>query len=249
VTLTVDHQNLGTSDAAWLSSERISLLKPLSLATYRRVIIVAPHPVDEVFGAAGPLLSLEAAEVQIVAVIDGEASHLEAGSQECDLRVLRAQESTEALRRLGWGHAPVTRLGLPDSAVTDRRDDLIEYLSETLTPQDLCVVPWRHDGQLDHDASNRTAVEVTASKGAQLLEYLVWAWDWLEPETFLLPWQHCSVLRLYRRQAARKRWAPHAFTSQIRSLGLTHDQSALLPTSVVRRFWRPFEVFIAGEPS
>jgi LmbE family N-acetylglucosaminyl deacetylase len=249
VTLTVDDQHLGTSEAAWLSSERISLLEPLSLAAYRRVVIIAPHPDDEVFGAAGLLLSLEDAEVHIVAVTDGEASHPEAGSQGCDLRVLRAQESTEALRRLGWSHAPVTRLGLPDSAMTDHSDDLIESLSGTLTPQDLCVAPWRHDGHPDHDACGRAAAEAAALRGAQLLEYLVWAWHWLEPETSFLPWEHCSVLRFSRRQAARKRWATHAFASQIRPLGPTPDQSALLPTSVVRRFWRPFEVFIAGDPS
>jgi LmbE family N-acetylglucosaminyl deacetylase len=250
VTLVVDDQHLGTSEAAWLSSERISLLQPLSLAPYRRVVIIAPHPDDEVFGAAGLLLSLEGAEVHIVAVTDGEASHPEAVIQGCDLRLLRARESAEALHRLGWGHAPVTRLGLPDSAVTDHSDDLIEYLSETLTREDLCIAPWRHDGHPDHDACGRAATEVTASKGAPLLEYLVWAWHWLEPEASFLPLQHfCSVLRLSRRQAARKRWATHAFASQIRPLGLEPDQSALLPTSVVRRFWRPFEVFIAGGPS
>ena len=249
MTLTVDDQHLGTSEAAWLSSERISLLRPLSLAPYRRVVIVAPHPDDEVFGAAALLLSLESAEVQVVAVTDGEASHPDAARQGYDLRVLRAQESARALYRLGWSHAPVSRLGLPDSAVTDHTDDLIEYLSETLTPNDLCVAPWRHDGHPDHDACGRAAAEVAASKGAQLLEYLVWAWHWLESDSSVLPWQRCSVLRLSRRQAARKRWATHAFASQIRPLGLELDQPSLLPTSVVRRFWRPFEVFIAAGPT
>jgi LmbE family N-acetylglucosaminyl deacetylase len=248
VTLTVDDQHLGTSEAAWLSSERISLLQPLSPAPYRRVVIVAPHPDDEIFGAAGLLLRLEGAEVQVVAVTDGEASHPDAASQGYDLRTLRAQESARALRRLGWSHAPVSRLGLPDSAVAGHSDDLIDYLNETLTPHDLCVAPWRHDGHPDHDACGRAAAEVAASRGAQLLEYLVWAWHWLEPETSFLPWQHCSVLRLSRRQAARKRWATHAFASQIRPLGLERDRRPLLPPSVVRRFWRPFEIFIAGGP-
>jgi LmbE family N-acetylglucosaminyl deacetylase len=249
VTLKVDDEHLGTSEAAWLSSQRISRLRPLPLSIHRRVVIVAPHPDDEVFGAAGLLQNVEGVEVHVVAVTDGEASHPGAASQGCDLRKVRTQESAEALYRLGRGHVPVTRLGLPDGAVSDQSEGLIQYLRETLAPEDLCVAPWRHDGHPDHDACGRAAAQVTATMGTQLLEYLVWAWHWLEPETSLLPWQRCSILRLSRRQAARKRWATHAFVSQIKPLGGEPDQPPLLPASVVRRFWRPFEVFITGGPS
>ena len=59
-----------------------------------------------------------------------------------------------------------------------------------------------------------------------------------------MPWGRCRRLDLGRHQAARKRWASYAFTSQIRPFGPDHDGMPLLSDRVLRRFWRPFEVFI-----
>ena len=83
-----------------------------------------------------------------------------------------------------------------------------------------------------------------ASTRTSILEYLVWAWHWATPESTDVPWHRCVRLELGRRQAARKRWATHAFATQIRPFGPDHGGRPLLPDSVLRRFWRPFEVFI-----
>jgi LmbE family N-acetylglucosaminyl deacetylase len=42
--------------------------------------------------------------------------------------------------------------------------------------------PWRHDGHPDHDAAGRAATIASAAAGAPLLQYLVWAWHWADPE-------------------------------------------------------------------
>lgn len=244
MTLIVDDQHLGTSEASWRASERLSRLGPLPNVTQSRAVIVSPHPDDEVLGVGGLLLSMECTDVHIVAVTDGEASHPDGAIEAGRLRMLRAEESAAALRRLGRGDVSVSRLRLPDGAVSEYSDQLVRHLSQAMGPGDLCVAPWRHDGHPDHDACGRVAAEVTGAMGAQLLEYLVWAWHWLEPDDPRLPWEHGAVLRLSRRQGARKRWATHAFASQIRPLGGEPDASAVLPPTVLRRFWRPFEVFI-----
>ncbi len=62
-----------------------------------------------------------------------------------------------------------------------------------------------------------------------------------------MPWSQCRRLDLDRRQIARKRWATYAFTSQIRPCHSEERQEPLLSDSILRRFWRPFEVFIEGE--
>jgi hypothetical protein len=84
----------------------------------------------------------------------------------------------------------------------------------------------------------------TRSAGAQLLGYLVWAWHWADPQGTDLPWTDCRRFDFDRRTAARKRWASGAFVSQTRPWGPDREGTALLPPPVLKRFWRPYEVFV-----
>jgi LmbE family N-acetylglucosaminyl deacetylase len=184
----------------------------------------------------------------VVAVTDGEASHPGARSLGYDLASMRAAEARVALARLGCGALRVERLQVPDGAVSEHRDHLADELRQLLGPDDLCVAPWRSDGHPDHDATGLAAVAAARATRASVLEYLIWAWHWARPDTEAVPWHQCRRLDLGRRRAARKRWATHAFTSQIRPLGTEAGGRALMPAPVMRRFWRPFEVFIEGAP-
>ena len=245
--LVVEADRTGTPEAAWLASPQLRALPALGSIRPARVIVVAPHPDDEIFGAAGLLRSLlsRGVPVEILAVSDGEASHPLAVRQGLDLRSMRAEESALALRRLGW-HAPaVTRLGLPDGLIARNRDRLVDTLRAVLRPGDLCLAPWWHDGHPDHDACGNAARVVAESAHADVLGYLVWAWHWAEPEGTGLPWADCRRFDFDRRTTARKRWATAAFVSQTRPLGPDRHGAPLLPAAVLRRFWRPYEVFVA----
>ncbi len=171
-----------------------------------------------------------------------KASHAGAGAQGYDLPAIRAAEARVALERLGCGTTRVQRLGLPDGAVADRLQDLTDALSRLLRPDDLCLTPWRSDGHPDHEATGTATITAARATCTSVLEYLVWTWHWTTPGSGVIPWSQCRRLDLGRRQTARKRWATHAYVSQIRPLG---DRAGpILADSVLRRFWRPFEVFI-----
>lgn len=242
--LIVDARNLGPSEAAWESSRHLANLLPLRDLHPPRVVVVAPHPDDEILGAGGLLHSMlhQGIEVEIVAVTDGDASHPE--SAMLDLGSARADESKEGLSRLGAGAPVIRRVALPDGCVSDHLDDLCKLLEVVLRPDDLCLAPWQHDGHPDHDACGQAAKLVTASCGTDLLHYLVWAWHWADPEGDDLPWEHCRRLDLSRRATATKRWSSSAFRTQIRPFPADSTDLPILPPSILRRFWRPFEVFI-----
>jgi LmbE family N-acetylglucosaminyl deacetylase len=244
--LVVDQSHLGTSEAAWAASVGLRQLPAVVLAQPRRLVVVAPHPDDEIFGAAGLMQVMRARRipVEIIAVTDGEASHPIAAAGGFDLRTTRLTESASAQQRLGWRAPTVTRLGLPDGQVGRHADRLRSVLEATLSPEDLCVAPWWHDGHPDHDACGTAARLAARSVGAQMLGYLVWAWHWAQPDRSDLPWEDCRRLDFGRRVAARKRWATGAFVSQTRSLGPDHGDAPLLPPPLLRRFWRRYEVFI-----
>jgi LmbE family N-acetylglucosaminyl deacetylase len=246
VELVVDAQRTGTPEAEWSSSPQLSGLPALGSIHPPRVIVVAPHPDDEIFGTAGLMQSLlsRGVPVEILAVSDGEASHPLAAGRGFDLRSTRAEESARALLRLGW-HAPaVTRLGLPDGRIGRHRDRLVAALGAMLQPGDLCLAPWWRDGHPDHDACGNAALLAAESTRAHVLGYLVWAWHWADPQGTDLPWADCRRFDFDRRAAARKRWATAAFVSQTRPLGPDHGEAPLLPPAVLRRFWRPYEVFV-----
>jgi LmbE family N-acetylglucosaminyl deacetylase len=250
VELVVDELHPGTNEQIWLGASCLAGLRPLMESRPRRLVVVAPHPDDEVLGAGGLLQRMERARVEtvVIAVTDGEASHPGARLVGCDLSTTRALERRVALNRLGCRSVRVSQLRFPDGAVAEQVDRLTDLLSCLLRPDDLCVSPWRSDGHPDHDACGRAAAAAAASIRVPVLEYLVWAWHWANPENTEVPWRHCRRLELERRQTARKRWATYAFTSQIRPFPHDHDGRPLLPDSVLRRFWRSFEVFVDGSP-
>jgi LmbE family N-acetylglucosaminyl deacetylase len=245
--LVVDDQHPGTDERTWLGTKHLRELRPLRFARPPRVVIVAPHPDDEVLAAGGLLQMVSGigAEIAVIAVTNGEASHPGARAQGYDLGATRALEAQIALQRLGCDAARIQRLGLPDGAVSERIPDLTDALSRVLRPDDLCVAPWRSDGHPDHDATGSAAVAAARVTGTPVLEYLVWTWHWATPDSALVPWSRCRRLALGRRQMARKRWATYAYASQIRPFA--DDRRPLLTDAILRRFWRPFEVFVEPE--
>ena len=247
--LVVDDRHPGTDESIWLGAGRLQGLQPLGLARVRRLVVVAPHPDDEVLGCGGLLQQMRHLGVEsvVVAVTDGEASHPAARRRGLSVAAARGIESQVALDRLGCGSVRAIRLGLPDGDVAAHREDLIDVLSPLLEPDDLCVTPWRLDGHPDHDATGSATIVAARAVHTPVLEYLVWAWHWATPGNAALPWRHCRRLDLDRRQIARKRWATYAFTSQIRPCDAEARQGPLLTDAILRRFWRPFEVFIEGE--
>jgi LmbE family N-acetylglucosaminyl deacetylase len=244
--LVVDEKHAGTDERTWLASRRLGTLPSLRITPPRRLVVVAPHPDDEVLGAGGLLQYMDhfGVESTIVLVTDGEGSHPVARSLGVDIASTRAQESAVALDRLGCGSATVTRLGFPDGAVATELARLAEALSDLLGPNDLCLSPWRFDGHPDHDATGAATVAAAGATHTPILEYLVWTWHWATPDDHVVPWPNCRRFDLDSAQVARKRWATEAFVSQISRRDSEPEQGPVLTDPVLQRFRRSFEVFV-----
>ena len=245
--LIVDNEHLGPTEARWNAAGHHEKLARFGPIEARRLVVVSPHPDDEVLGAGG-LIQVALSEhvlVEVVAVTDGEASHPRSTvATTLDLARVRSDESRAALSRLGWREPLITRLHLPDGDVSAHRDELDRALASILLPDDLCVAPWRRDGHPDHDVCGESAFAASRAVGARMMEYLVWAWHWADPDGFDIPWRQCRRLDLTRRARAHKRWATAAFESQTRPLGPDLEEAAVLPAPLMRRFWRPYEVYV-----
>lgn len=231
-----DLTGLGTPEIAWTSDETLMRLPFFApVVPTGRVLLVGPHPDDEVLGAGGSCVVLAAAgaRVELVAVTDGEASH---PGRARELAGSRPGETTSALAELGLAGIRQHRLGLADGGVQEAT--VRAALLDLVAPGDLVLAPWDHDGHPDHDAVGRAALAATATRGAGLLQWLVWAWHWARPGTDDLPWW----------RAARSGYAPSVQDAKLHAAACFTSQLAgpapILPVPVLARLLRPYEVLL-----
>ncbi|EZP54972.1 MULTISPECIES: PIG-L deacetylase family protein [Sphingomonas] len=147
----------------------------LRLAGIRRALIVAPHPDDEIIGAAGLIRRLKTigAAVSVVIVSDGGASH--PGSRRwprARLVAERRRESRRALLMLGVSARDLRCLALPDGDLPRHVAEAVRHLRRLSARADLIVGPAADDAHPDHRA---VAAALDRLPGrARRLSYRVW---------------------------------------------------------------------------
>lgn len=240
---TVNKSDLGTPEDDWRHSQCLSKCAEGDSSSLGRVVVVSPHPDDEVLALGGTMrmLALAGSELTIVAVTDGEASHPRSVITARALAERRMAERAEALTILGLEGARVVRMTLPDGAVS-AADDLVERIGELLGDADTVFAPWHHDGHPDHDAIGAASLIASEMLGKRILQYPVWAWHWARPDTDDIPWPRAKRLPLTDDSVLTKRAGIAAFHSQVEPLGGVEEDIPILPDTVLEHFRRPFEV-------
>jgi LmbE family N-acetylglucosaminyl deacetylase len=259
-----------TSEAQWRPwlHQHLSRPEPFThwLPDTARLVVLAPHPDDEVL-ACGALLALHSARggnSLIVAVTDGEASHREANvsvhtertltltrsdehelaltrRDEQELALTRSAERLQGLHQLDVSAQQLTSLHLPDGDVARHESELTRRITSLLQPSDVIVSPWRRDGHPDHDACGRAAARASAATGRPLWEAPVWMWHWARPNDARVPWLRMQALAVSDAARASKQAALAAHVSQLTPRSPTHG--AVLNDEIVERAQRRAEYF------
>jgi LmbE family N-acetylglucosaminyl deacetylase len=220
----------------------VSLLAPLPqwLPSRAPMLVVAPHPDDEILGVGGLIAAQRArdVDVSVVAVTDGENAYPEV-SDTAGLGRERCREQTEALLRVGVPEEKIVRLCLPDSNVTAHLPELIDRVSSLVTPQTHLLAPWRGDFHPDHEACGIAAETVSHNTGAMLTSYFFWTWHRGTPGLIKdLP------LRRFPLDSSRLSAKTEALFCH-RSQLFRQRGEPILPPSLLSPAERPFEVFLA----
>jgi LmbE family N-acetylglucosaminyl deacetylase len=200
------------------------------------LIVVSPHPDDEILGAGGLIHEWAALghSVIVVSVTDGEAAY--AGCPA--LGRLRARELQTALRSVSAVHVPTLRLSIPDGRVPQFRNRLHRALSSLLTAGATVVAPYEKDGHPDHNATGEVCLAVSKSLGAPVVRYPIWRWHHGDPKDLHdARWGKFALSGEARRA---KKQAVRCFASQ---LAPAHHEP-IVPPHVLAYFERPFEAFI-----
>ena len=248
----------GTDESAWAAWPGLVALPDAGdaeLAGVDSAVIVAAHPDDEVLGAGGLIAALAAsgARLRLVAVTDGEGSH-RGRADRATLARRRTAETAAALRALGAETTDVIRLGLPDTGLADREDELTAVLGRLIAGFDLCLAPWDRDMHPDHEAAGRAARRAAwparrpgapgarGARGTWFLCYPIWMWHWASPGDRRVPWDRALRVPLEAPAAARKLAAIGCFTSQTEDRG--DDLGPVLTTGMIAHFTRATEVLL-----
>jgi LmbE family N-acetylglucosaminyl deacetylase len=233
----------GTPAAAWRASVQLQRLPRIGRHELwppgRRLVVVAPHPDDEVLACGGLLAGLDShGEGLLISVTDGEGSHPDSPRWTLErLRQARLEESRTALASLGLVMPPWQwrRLHLPDSNVDAA--SLAMALAEWIRPGDRLISTWRHDGHCDHEATGLACAQVAAHCGARHIEAPIWAWHWALPGDPRLPWARAHRLDLDEATMQRKHRAIQAHASQL------EGPRPILDARLLDTLLQPFEVY------
>ena len=159
------------------------------------LLILAPHPDDEVLGTAALIAAgLRAGSpVTILAATDGTGSHpssLITAGELAEIRTAESESALEALRSLqpgprGRGSVKRIRLQLPDGELSAHVPALNKAITSALgemPPGTLIAAPLSADGHPDHDACGEAAEQVAQQQSSPLVQYPVWLWLHSSPE-------------------------------------------------------------------
>jgi len=231
----------------WLAESRVHDLAVQDwLPASARLVIVAPHPDDEIL-ACGGLISAHAAQggqVLTVAVTDGEASHGESPlfSHE-ELAEVRRRERLRGLRHLGLLQPAVLPLALKDGHIQTQSDILLERMMSLLHRDDVVVSTWENDGHPDHDTAGYMVRQACTAIGCAFLAAPVWMWHWATPGDSRVPWRRLRGMPLSVEDVARKQAALAAHQSQL--VARNFSLGAVLDDAIVKRSaWRTEYYFV-----
>jgi len=211
------------------------------------IVLVAPHPDDELLATGATLAAASDAgtEIRVAAVTDGEMSHPHLSDSGRRYLVERRLVETDRAYEAAGIAATRTRFSLPDFGAATDADGWGERLAERLVPlvdgASVILAPWEGDGHPDHDVCGRVAVTVAVAAEVPLVSFPVWSWNWDRPDAPAIPFQRAVRFDLDVGLLARKQAGIAAYASQIHA---EDGNRPVLPADFLTHFTRPAEVFL-----
>ena len=212
---------------------------PVWAPARRPLIVVSPHPDDEVLGVGGLIAShvQKKLPVVIVAVTDGEAAYPDV----TNLAAIRQREQQAAVSCLGLGNENLIRLRLPDAGVAGKQELLVTRIAALASNDSYVVAPWSNDPHPDHEACGRAAETAADLTGATLVSYFFWTWHRLHPNSL-------SALNLKRFELSCEIQAKKAAAlSEYRSQMEHEHGEPILPPRLLGPALRSFECVAVHE--
>lgn len=208
----------------------------------RSILILAPHPDDEVFGCGGLIARLVAeGRAPYVAVLTGGGGSHRSCCDVAEEEIVAARRglTRKALAELGLPHENIYELDYTDGDISGQhpeQEDCLRRIIDELKPATI-LVPHRGEGWSDHLAVRELGVKL-APKGAEIYEYCVWMWYYRQRT---LDWTNAVCLHMTPREHTRKLAAIQAYTEACAPCG--NPWVGVLPQLFVKANSADIELF------
>jgi LmbE family N-acetylglucosaminyl deacetylase len=138
------------------------------------LLVVAPHPDDEILGAGGLMRTwtTRGAEVSVLSVSDGDSAE----PARVGHGTVQREELTQALRKLSPTHVSVTRLGLPDGRISYHVNRLRNALLSLARGKPTLIAPYEHDRHPDREAVGGVCLKFARDLKLPIARYAIPAW-------------------------------------------------------------------------
>lgn len=188
-------------------------------ASEGRVVVVAPHPDDEVMGCGGLIqhLLIQGEDVHVVLLTGGESSHV--GCCDVDPVMLKNVRRDLALsigQHLGLRVENIHFLDYPDGGIvkSHRQTHELCTLIGSLDPK-VVFVPHAAEGWPDHVNVARIVMSMV-DEHVSIYEYCVWFWYY---NVWAFRWSDARLLRLSKEECHKKRIAVDRYTTGLAPCG------------------------------
>ena len=157
--------------------------KPLEINKMKKVLIISPHPDDEVFACAHLMHKLiqEKKEIDIIILSKGEAAHKECCPRDVyDVISHRKHLTINANKLIGIPKERIYFLDFPDGEFDSiinninyhkKLDELIKYINP-----DCIFYPHPFECSPDHEAATKIINDILHNSNKKLFLYCVWVW-------------------------------------------------------------------------
>lgn len=198
------------------------------IETTGRVLIIAPHPDDEVIGCGGLIARLvaEGKTPHIIIMTGGEGSHRGCcNTPDSEITAARRILTHEALDILGVPEENIYELNFPDGGIDIENTEIssLKTIISEINPSCIFVPHWA-EGWSDH-VKTAEIIKHIAPSDTQIWEYCVWMWFYNVWRG--LDWKNAAVLKMAPHEHALKLRAIDAYVIPTAPCG--HPWSGVLP--------------------
>ena len=224
-------------------------VKEISSIKAKSILIIAPHPDDEILGIGGTLIKSISfgSKTHIVYLTDGEGSGVWHDKEE--IRQKRILLSEKICERLNLKLSNITRLHLTDGAlphpghgVFQETVEKIKQLIEEFKPDAVFATHTLDYWPFDHVACAhiaRYAVNLSEHK-TQLWYYWVWAWYNIRPcKGFKIIYKKTRIIKI-KEHMQKKKVLMDLYLTSLTPHG--KPWSGILPKSLLKAFAYSYEV-------
>ena len=206
-----------------------------------KIVIVAPHPDDEVMGCGGLIQRMhgQGCDIHIFVLTGGEGSHRGcckmAGEQIIDARRALCKGIDNSL---GIDSEHLHMFSYPDGGIAYSHEETerLRFLLHWIKP-DAVFVPHWGEGWPDH-VNTRAIVKSILGKEIPLFEYSVWLWYY---NVWRLDWKNMRVLRMTTEEQKRKLKAVDDYVTPKAPCGI--PWSGVLPDIILQLARWNMEIF------